>query len=66
MCPGLYNGPFGNWRVATNPCSIHLRANAVLEKCPIQLAINIKCWRLDARLKRISIQNARNVETVRV
>ena len=21
-CPGLYNGSYGNWFVATNPCSI--------------------------------------------
>ena len=25
VCPGLYNGSYGNWSVATNPCSIHLK-----------------------------------------
>ena len=25
MCPGFYNGSYGNCSVATNPCSIHLR-----------------------------------------
>ena len=24
ICPGLHNGPFGKWFVATNPCSLHL------------------------------------------
>ena len=31
MCLWLNNRPDGNWSVATNPCSIHLRCNVSVE-----------------------------------
>ena len=34
VCLGLNNGPYGNWSVATNPCSNHLRFSALsISKC---------------------------------
>ena len=24
MCPGIYNGPYGNWSMVTNPCSLQV------------------------------------------
>ena len=30
MCPGLYNVPYGNWSVATDPCSPHNNINILI------------------------------------
>ena len=37
VCRGLYNWPYTNWSVATNPCSLHVQINTIIiaYECPI-------------------------------